>query len=268
MRKEWTRVLCAVWMGLLIGCTGELEAVSWDPVDAEGVRETIELPPGIVGPEPREAVIAFAETLGQFIDAVNHGLSATSGANSSPTVEGELAVVEGALATGTNAYLKISCPGEDTGAPVVDFSRGYIRIDSSSLTAPDPGRGLPTMNLDGHGLLRFVDCDLSTVIFSGDCPFFLDSEEESFVVHMALSAAAGDITSSVDIDVLLDASGIAFAFFDDVGESVSVRYSETEDGFLLEVIGTNGSHGCLVGISGIECSGPDGESLTLGGSSG
>jgi len=253
-------VLC-----VLAGCTGDYEAVSWEPVDVEIIRTSIEVPTGLVGPDTVESVIAFAQTIGQFIEAVNYGLQATSPGAPAGTVEGELAVMSGALSTGTNVYLKISCPGGDSEHPVVDFSSGHIRVDSSSLTAPEGEFGLPTLNLDGHGLLRFVECDLNAIVFSGTCPFFLDTEDSSIVLRMALSAVSGEVTSAVALDLFVDESGIAFSFVDDIGENVTVTYAETDEGLVLAVTGINGAYSCLVGNEGIVCSDPEGNEVVLGG---
>ncbi len=257
-----------VWMGVVFwsvaGCTGGFEPVSWEPVDAEGIRDSFELPTGIVGPETLEAAIGYAETLGLFIGAVNHGLTPAETESSNGVVNGELAVIEGALVTGTNAYLKISCPGEDSENPVVDFSHGHIRLDSSSLTAVQEGRALPQWDLNGHGLLNFVSCDLNAVVFSGVSPFFVDTDNASLVIQMAMSATTGDVSSTVDIALIMENGGIAFSFPDALGDNVSVSYLETGEGLVFSVKGTNGAYSCLVAGGGVECSDPEGRTFSLG----
>jgi hypothetical protein len=215
----------AVWLAAFAGC-GDLRAprVTWDQLDEQALNSQFASPTGgvtevllkqLVASSLEDEVRYASKALGQVIGTVTGSGTGSGAADGSTT-----GTLQAALTiTSSDAYIRASCPGPDTGNPDVTFGHGQVRFDAPGITTKKASLQ------DGDVLLTFTDCVSGKVTFKGKSAAYYDTTR-GLIADLSLElvtvgAAAGEYQQSMrfygqHVDLLVETPGGTYVV--DVGQ--------------------------------------------------
>lgn len=276
MRTSRTTRLVLGGMALSIasGCATEAIHARWEPLTEEEVRAgltpTGQLalladPTTLASVEARlPALVETARFMGRFLTAVV-GVAAAdqSGAEAALPAGDNAPVRDGADTLGTSFFVAVACPG-DQDAPVTDFSRGRVRLDSPELTSLE----LESLLAGGELLLSFQACAVGAFVLEGQLPgryiVNLDSlslpggvtPDDKPLAALAVDASSLDVSGNyLPLGVVGFACGGQSPCHDDIRTVAELDAGELGTlriGFRLTSVAWNGRQAIAVDVAGAD----------------
>ncbi len=160
-----TTLLCAI----AAGCNGDIQAVSWSPLDIDGLEDDMASPTAPLNEATLDELLATPTDeikLIQGLLAVGRSIVETSG-------EGDMEVMTRDLdvnLSGTQVYIRIACPGPVELTPDPDFSFGTLTVYSASLSKET----IDTWGAQGDMLGILEECIVGEYTLDGQMRMFYD----------------------------------------------------------------------------------------------
>jgi hypothetical protein len=235
-------------LGLVLGCTPELEPIRWEQVDVDALREAIANPTGLVDERNTDEVAgtivqreAPYRVLSSYLQAVFAGAQ--------PDRAAPVWVVPQAL-DGTSVYVLVACPGPRD-AEAAPFRYGSMRIDSPTLDDDV----ISTLGIRGQLRLSFAACEVDDFTFEGIAPAFHDSDPQEFGFVPNLEVMRSDAPGSIyqlREPIFWGAADRISALFElSSGETLVLDWYA--GGSALRLRGRNGELNCAVADQSLEC---------------
>jgi hypothetical protein len=191
-----------------LACNGDIEPVTWAPLDIDGLEDDLENPTAPLN----EATLAEIQatpideiTLIKGLLDVGRLIVETSGEGDMETETRDLNV----NLSGTQVYIRIACPGPTETVPDPDFSFGSLTIYSAGLSKET----LDTWGAQGDMLGVLEECIIGPYTLDGRMRMFYDTIRDllaaDFDLDWSRAGAAGHLMlPAVDERDALDATDV------------------------------------------------------------
>jgi len=183
---------------LSTGCTPGFSPISWDDLNYDEMTEKLNNPTGMVDvdnmSQVSNEVLAVTAATYSFNDTINVALASLGG--ESGRREGGLVGTKHGALEGTNIFVKVACPGTDLNDPSYDFSNGYVRLDSPTLSEESI--------TSGGVLVSFHDCVVGDVYLDGECAAYYSTDPFTFAMDLNLHLTYGDLDLNTSAQVMYD----------------------------------------------------------------
>jgi hypothetical protein len=250
--RTTTAILLAVCLSP--GCTPGFSPISWDDLDYEEMTEKLNNPTGSVDinsmGQVSNELLAVSAATNSFDSRVQAALSALG--EEPERTEGALVGTKHGALEGTNVFVKIACPGADLADPSSDFSDGYIRLDSPTLTEESISAG--------GILVTFHECVAGEVYLNGECAAYYSTDPFTFALDLSLHLIYGELDLDTSAQLSYDDAKLRVALSVNNETTVTVDADLGASLGTFTVTGTNGTFSCSLNGDGTgQCEGENDE---------
>jgi hypothetical protein len=223
-------------LGLLLGCTPELEPIRWDSIDVEALRDAIAHPTDTVDEasanEVAAAIVSSHEARRVLADYLH---SVFTNSESPPRV------VPQAL-SGTSAYVLVACPGPLDSEPA-PFTHGSMRIDAPILDV----EVLSSLEIPGQLRTSFTACEIADYVFEGVARVFHGRDPYELALLPELEFGADELREPM----LATVERVSALFELSSGETLVLDWYATQ--VELHLRGRNGEMLCTIEGGSFHC---------------
>lgn len=180
-------------LGAMLACNGDIAAVTWSPLDIDGIEDQM------ANPTAPLTDATVAELLATPADEIRliQGLLEVGRLIVETSGEGDMEVMTrdlGVDLAGTQVFLRIACPGPTETAPDPDFTFGTLTVYSATLSEET----IDTWGAQGDMFGVLDECIIGPYTLDGEMRMYYDVVRDllgvEFAVDWSRSGASGSFT--------------------------------------------------------------------------